>query len=148
MSQFPLFVEFVRVTLQLSSWSEFTVTRPHSYSSHSLSTLSQLNLNFLPCPMAPTHDTRLLSNLIKAEKDAQASLVYLLSHSPLTHSLPTLSLLYISFKAWTKDSSSANAALNAWSLADSGDSKELMVCLLSVHYLCFWFTELARLGVL
>ncbi|KAK4054728.1 hypothetical protein OIV83_000652 [Microbotryomycetes sp. JL201] len=54
-------------------------------------------------PARNLHDTRLLTNLIKTEKDAQQS-----------------------FKRWTKDTTSASAALSAWSVADSGDTQDLM----------------------
>lgn len=54
--------------------------------------------------MAPGHDTRLLSNLLKAEKTAQQS-----------------------FKEYTSHAGAASAALNAWSTADSGDTQDLMV---------------------
>ncbi|KAK4058216.1 hypothetical protein OIO90_000955 [Microbotryomycetes sp. JL221] len=54
-------------------------------------------------PARNLHDTRLLVNLLKTEKDAQQS-----------------------FKKWTKDTTSASAALSAWSVADSGDTQDLM----------------------
>ncbi|KAI5477639.1 hypothetical protein MNV49_006025 [Pseudohyphozyma bogoriensis] len=54
-------------------------------------------------PSIGLHDTRLLTNLIKTEKDA-----------------------LISFKAWSKDAASASSALSAWSVADSGDTQDLM----------------------
>ncbi|KAM0793025.1 hypothetical protein ACM66B_000516 [Microbotryomycetes sp. NB124-2] len=54
-------------------------------------------------PARNLHDTRLLTNLLKTEKDAQTS-----------------------FKRWTKDTTSASAALSAWSVADSGDTQDLM----------------------
>ena len=31
------------------------------------------------------------------------------------------------FKAWTRDAASASAALSAWSVADSGDTQDIMV---------------------
>ncbi|SCV68765.1 BQ2448_886 [Microbotryum intermedium] len=59
--------------------------------------------------MPSLHDTRVLENLIKAEKNAEAS-----------------------FKAYTKDAASAASALSAWSVADSGDTQDIMASSYSI----------------
>lgn len=88
-------------------------------------------------PARSLHDTRLLSNLIKTEKDAQSSSVLALyslaAEGSASAAAPSQTILtrflhpHDRFKAWTKDANSASAALSAWSVADSGNTQDLMV---------------------
>lgn len=67
-------------------------------------------------------DSRLLNNLLKTEKEAQKSCVPAWPLSGLcSRARPSR------FNQWTKDAASASSALSAWSVADSGDTQDLMV---------------------
>ncbi|KDE05011.1 hypothetical protein MVLG_04556 [Microbotryum lychnidis-dioicae p1A1 Lamole] len=71
--------------------------------------------------MPSLHDTRVLENLIKAEKNAENS-----------------------FKAYTKDAASAASALSAWSVADSGDTQDIMDVSIRISQLASAVTESRR----
>ncbi|GAA5853412.1 hypothetical protein JCM8547_002444 [Rhodosporidiobolus lusitaniae] len=71
--------------------------------------------------MPSLHDTRLLSNLLKTEKDAMQA-----------------------FKHYTLTASSAGAALSAWSVADSGDTGDIMDAALRISQLLSTCTDAQR----
>ncbi|GAA5890905.1 hypothetical protein JCM6882_008853 [Rhodosporidiobolus microsporus] len=71
--------------------------------------------------MPSLHDTRLLSNLLKTEKDAMQA-----------------------FKHYTLTASSAGAALSAWSVADSADTGDIMDAALRISQLLTTCTDAQR----
>ncbi|GAA5974039.1 hypothetical protein JCM11641_008228 [Rhodosporidiobolus odoratus] len=71
--------------------------------------------------MPSLHDTRLLSNLLKTEKDAIQA-----------------------FKKYTLTASSAGAALSAWSVADSADTGDIMDAALRISQLLSTCTDAQR----
>ncbi|GAA5895507.1 hypothetical protein JCM5296_006784 [Sporobolomyces johnsonii] len=72
--------------------------------------------------MPSLHDTRLLSNLLKTEKDTM-----------------------LAFKHYTLTASSAGAALSAWSTADSADTADLMDASARISQLLSTCTDAQRL---
>ncbi|GAA5972693.1 hypothetical protein JCM21900_003972 [Sporobolomyces salmonicolor] len=72
--------------------------------------------------MPSLHDTRLLSNLLKTEKDTM-----------------------LAFKHYTLTASSAGAALSAWSTADSADTADLMDASVRISQLLSTCTDAQRL---
>ncbi|GAA5831384.1 hypothetical protein JCM11251_004005 [Rhodosporidiobolus azoricus] len=71
--------------------------------------------------MPSLHDTRLLSNLLKTEKDAMQA-----------------------FKHYTVTASSAGAALSAWSVTDSADTGDIMDAALRISQLLSSLTDAQR----
>ncbi|GAA6043158.1 hypothetical protein JCM8097_004347 [Rhodosporidiobolus ruineniae] len=71
--------------------------------------------------MPSLHDTRLLNNLLKTEKDALQA-----------------------FKHYTLTASSASAALSAWSVADSADTGDIMDAALRISTLLSTLTDSQR----
>lgn len=84
--------------------------------------------------MPSLHDTRLLSNLLKTEKDTMQASVsppppFSQPPRPIVHRLtPRLFTDPINrFRQYTNTAATAGSALSAWSVADSADTGDLMV---------------------